>query len=181
MLTTTKLFAFREEKEIAVLDMVNDHAPHAVRFYGYVQWFNAVGLVMEYFPNGDLYELLINTDAKLGALLRYRICYEVAEGLSQLHNLPKLSASKTKVAHGDLKAKNVLLTDELHCKIADFGSSQILTATGNTQCTLLQQTQPSKDFTEIYAPPELLNNPELERFPLIDAYSYSMIIYCIWC
>ena len=160
--------------------MVNNHAPNAVRFYGYVQWFNAVGLVTEYLPNGDLYELLINTDAKLGALLRYRMCYEIAEGLFQIHNLPQLSASKTKVAHGDLKAKNVLLTDKLHCKIADFGSSQILTATGNTQSTLLQQTQPSKDFTAIYAPPELLKNPGLERSPLIDAYSYSMIIYLVF-
>ena len=57
MPATTKLFSFREEKEIAVLNMVNDHTPNAVRFKGYVQWFNAVGLVMEYFPNGDLYEL----------------------------------------------------------------------------------------------------------------------------
>ena len=80
---------------------------------------------------------------------------------------------------GDLKPKNVLLTDKLHCKIADFGSSQILTATSNTQSTLLLQTQPSKDFTEIYAHPELLNNPGLQRSPLIDAYSYSMIIYLV--
>jgi len=159
--------------------MVSEYAQNAVRFYGYVQWCNAVGLVMEYFPIGNLSSVLLNSDVILGALLRYRICCEIAEGLFQIHNFSQLSNSRNKIVHGDIKPENVLVTNDLHCKIADFGSSQIFVATGYTQYTLFQQTQPSKDFTAVYAPPELLQNTALNKTPATDVYSYSMIIYLV--
>ena len=173
-------FVSREEKEVSVLHMINEHASHAVRFYGYAQWFDAIGLVMEYLPCGNLFQLLIRSKAELGALLRYRMCFEIAEGLYEIHNLPRLSeTTRTKVVHGDVKAENILLTDRLHCKIGDFGSSKILMATGCTQFTLLEQNQENKEFTPIYVPPEFLINTAISITPSFDVYSYSVIIYLV--
>ena len=160
--------------------MVSDPIQNAVKFYGFVQWFNCIGLVMEHMPYGNLYELVEKTEeVKLGALLRYRICCEIADGIFHIHNLTRQPGIDTKVVHGDIKAENVLLTYQLHCKIADFGSSKIANATGHTQSTFLQQNQTSTDFTPMYAPPEILKNHDIPRTPFADVYSFSMIVYLV--
>ena len=160
--------------------MVSDPIQNAVKFYGYVQWYNCIGLVMEHMPYGNLYEFVKKTDeVKLGALLRYRICSEIAEGIFHIHNLSRQPTVNTKVVHGDIKAENVLLAYQLHCKIADFGSSKIANATGHTQSTFLQQNQASTDFTPMYAPPEILKNYGIPRTPLADVYSFSMIMHLV--
>ena len=80
------------------------------------------------------------------------------------------------LVHGDIKAENILLTDDLHCKISDFGSSKLVAPT--TQSTIIA-TQHANDFTPIYAPPELLLNPSMTLSPSVDTYSFSMILYFV--
>ena len=166
----------RVEKEVSVMQMVNS-TQKTVHFYGYVQWNNAIGLVMKYFPGGNLCRLLLNNEVKLGGFLRLRMCSEIAEGVSLIHNLPEFSASNKKVIHGDLKAENVLITEDFHCRIGDFGSANLVTCSGHS--TILTLTQSDSDFTPCYAAPELLKKPDLKPNPAIDTYSFSMIIYLI--
>ena len=153
-----------------------NQAQNIVRLHGYVPANNAVGLVMEYLPNGNLHNLLINASIPIGAFLRLRMCSEVADGLSQIHNLRDVSCCDKMLVHGDMKTENVLLTDDLHCKISDFGSSKLVAPV--TQSTITA-TQHANDFTPIYAPPELLLNPSMTLFPSVDAYSFSMILYFV--
>ena len=46
-----------------------------------------------------------------------RMIYEVAKGMEYLHRMD--------IKHGDLKGTNVLIDDDLHCVIADFGQSEM--------------------------------------------------------
>jgi len=128
---------------------------------------------MEYLPNGNLLELIRDEDAELGAFLRLRMCFEVANGLAFIHNL----LTDKRLVHGDLKAENILLSDDLHCKIGDFGSSVLSNYTGNT--TLCKSKRRQNEFTEIYAAPELLSNFSLKLKPSNDTYSFAIIIFML--
>ena len=129
---------------------------------------------MEYLSGGSLLELLVDDDSDvvaIGGLLRLRIGVEISSGLAFLHNL-----HAKRMIHGDLKANNVLLTYDLHCKIADFGSSMASSYTGKTTTKYVPKHVP---FTPIYAAPELLLNPTGKRAPSLDTYSFSIVIYLI--
>ena len=115
---------------------------------------------------------------ELGALLRFRMCSEIAEGLSIIHNLSNHWSSNSVVVHGDIKAENVLLTADFHCKIGDFGSAELCLSSEHST-NLTQTSSRVNEFTRCYAPPELLKNTKLIRTPSIDTYSYSMIIYLV--
>ncbi|XP_076891883.1 putative LRR receptor-like serine/threonine-protein kinase At1g53420 [Bidens hawaiensis] len=51
---------------------------------------------------------------------RYRICLQIAKGLSFLHE-----ESRLKIVHRDIKASNVLLDKNLNAKISDFGLAKL--------------------------------------------------------
>ena len=142
-----------------------------VQFYGAVSWPNYIGLVMEYLSGGSLLELLVDKDVNIEGFLRLRFCEEIASGLAFLHNY-----HAKRLIHGDLKTENVLLTEDLHCKIGDFGSSVLLSCTGKTTTTGYSKFS---DFTPIYAAPERLLNPTGKLSPAVDTYSFSIIIYLV--
>ncbi|CAK8681975.1 unnamed protein product [Clavelina lepadiformis] len=82
---------------------------------------------MEYFPAGNLKVILLDEDIVLGPLLRARFGAEIANGLAFIHNL----FDDKRLLHGDIKPENILLTEDLHCKIGDFGTAQL----SNYTCT----------------------------------------------
>ena len=142
-----------------------------VQIFGAATWPGSLAIVMEYLPGGSLAEFVLDEDIAIGGFLRLRFCSKNASGLAYLHNLePK------RLIHGDLKTENVLLTEDLHCKLGDFGSSVVSSYTGKTTTGHAFQ---HLDCTPIYAAPELLSNPTLKKTPAIDTYSFSIIIYVV--
>ncbi|GMF36177.1 unnamed protein product [Phytophthora lilii] len=103
-------------RETLILGMLGDH-PNIVQFYGYT--LNPVSLVMEYVPKGSLsYLMHYCEDAQVEAKMtdgrvKLNILLGIAYGMAQLH--------ECNVTHDDLKPQNVLITDDFHAKIADFG------------------------------------------------------------
>jgi len=61
--------------------------PHIVRVHGWTEWSGSMALILEYLPGGNLWNLLKNKRVKLAAALRLRICTEVADAISFIHNL----------------------------------------------------------------------------------------------
>jgi len=142
--------------------------------YGWVKWPGSIGLILEYMPGGNLTRFVDDDDCRSSLLLFLRIFYEMASALAFIHNLP---GSLPRV-HGDLKPENVLLSSDLHCKLSDFGSSQVAAITG---CSTSNYPKKPKilDTTVAYAAPETLRSPNIKPKKEQDTYSFGMILYVI--
>ena len=94
--------------------------PNVAMLMGYsCQRGSAPLLITEYFERGSLY-LCLQSKAKnvLDYSLLLRIAVETARGLAYLHSCG--------IVHCDLKTPNVLINDDWHAKVADFGNSVLL-------------------------------------------------------
>ncbi|XP_057591454.1 receptor-interacting serine/threonine-protein kinase 2 [Hippopotamus amphibius kiboko] len=130
-----------------------------------------LGIVTEYMPNGSLNELLHrkNEYPDVPWPLRFRILHEIALGVNYLHNM------NPPLLHHDLKTQNILLDNEFHVKIADFGLSK-------WRMMSLSQSRSSKSAPEggtiIYMPPENYEPGQKSRATIKhDIYSYAVITW----
>lgn len=130
-----------------------------------------LGIVTEYMTNGSLDQLLQekNDYPDIAWSLRFRILYEIALGVNFLHNM------NPPLLHHDLKTQNILLDNEYHVKIADFGLSnwRMLSVSKS-----FGEKPPPGGGTIIYMPPE---DYEPSRNPRAsvkhDIYSYAIIMW----
>ena len=158
------------EKEAEVLLRLKHK--NIIQFHGVTSWNSCYGLVMEEATGYNLEDLFINKkDKDISWLLRRRIFHDIASGLDYLHN----NFSDRSYIHGDLKLQNILLNEDLIAKIADFGAVSIAMASGAFSASL--EIEPSKQYTPLYSPPELLNNYLMEKTCKMDVYSFGMIGY----
>ncbi|KAM5281218.1 receptor-interacting serine/threonine-protein kinase 2 [Ctenodactylus gundi] len=130
-----------------------------------------LGIVTEYMPNGSLNELLHRKTEypDVAWPLRFRILHEIALGVNYLHNM------NPPLLHHDLKTQNILLDNEFHVKIADFGLSK-------WRMMSLSQSCGSKSAPEggtiIYMPPENYEPGQKSRASVKhDIYSYAVITW----
>ncbi|MXQ92294.1 hypothetical protein E5288_WYG014969 [Bos mutus] len=130
-----------------------------------------LGIVTEYMPNGSLNELLHRKIEypDVPWPLRFRILHEIALGVNYLHNM------NPPLLHHDLKTQNILLDNEFHVKIADFGLSK-------WRMMSLSQSRSSKSAPEggtiVYMPPENYEPGQKARASVKhDIYSYAIIIW----
>ncbi|KAJ6822162.1 receptor-like cytosolic serine/threonine-protein kinase RBK1 isoform X1 [Iris pallida] len=97
------------------------HHPNAAQLVG----FSAEGglhLVLRYSPNGSLASVLHGSNgAALEWKIRFKIALGVAEGLQYLHE-----GCQRRIIHRDIKASNILLTEDYEPQISDFGLAKWL-------------------------------------------------------
>ncbi|XP_020571829.1 putative serine/threonine-protein kinase isoform X2 [Phalaenopsis equestris] len=107
--------------EIDVITNVNH--PNLVQLIGCcVEGINRV-LVYEYVQNSSLDHALKGTNSERTRLhwgIRSKICIGAAEGLAYLHE-----GIEPHIVHRDIKASNILLTEEFLPKIGDFGLAKL--------------------------------------------------------
>ena len=84
--------------------------------------------------------------------------------------------TKQAYIHGNLKLQNILLSESLVVKIADFGKVSLRQA-GGFSIGLWDIVSLSKQRTWLYSAPEFLKNPEMERTRAMDVYSHVIIGY----
>ncbi|XP_047339655.1 probable LRR receptor-like serine/threonine-protein kinase At4g29180 [Impatiens glandulifera] len=112
------------------------HHRNLASFVGYCDENNNMALIYEYMANGNLKDFLSgiyfvktsyhNNKAsnKLNWEMRIRIAIDAAQetGLEYLHH-----GCKPPIIHRDVKSANILLSDNMDAKIADFGLSRVIT------------------------------------------------------
>ncbi|CAL9074496.1 unnamed protein product, partial [Musa acuminata var. zebrina] len=93
-----------------------------VSLVGYCIDKNCLALVYEYMQRGSLHENLQDKAGRAKALnwgQRLRIALDAAQGLEYMHK-----GCRPPIIHRDIKTSNILLSEELEARIADFGLSK---------------------------------------------------------
>ncbi|KAJ4809388.1 Wall-associated kinase family protein [Rhynchospora pubera] len=150
--------------EIILLSHINHK--NIVRLIGCCLEVQIPMLVYEYVPNGTLFDLLHgkskNRNRPISLGTRLRIAVESAEALDYLH-----SSIAHSILHGDVKSANILLDDEYHAKVSDFGASNLLPVDDAQIVELVQGTRG-------YLDPECLCTQIITKKS--DVYSFGVVI-----
>ncbi|KAL8525729.1 hypothetical protein ACS0TY_015102 [Phlomoides rotata] len=92
-----------------------------VRFYGFLEHGGERLIVTEYVSNGTLREHLDGTRGNgLEIGERLDIAIDVAHAITYLHTY-----SDPPIIHRDIKSSNILITEKLRSKVADFGFARV--------------------------------------------------------
>jgi serine/threonine protein kinase len=118
-------------------------------------------IVMEFVRGQSLDKLLSREDRKLPVDTALKLAHELAEALDCAHGQG--------VVHRDLKPANILLTEEGHAKIADFGVAKL---------NLANHTLGGRTLgTPAYMSPEQLNGENVDGRS--DLFSLGVVLYTI--
>ncbi|KDP21527.1 hypothetical protein JCGZ_21998 [Jatropha curcas] len=104
--------------EMGIMAHVNH--PNTAKLIGYgIE--GGMHLVLELSPHGSLASLLYGSKQTLKWHVRYKIALGTAEGLLYLHE-----GCQRRIIHRDIKAANILLTEDFEPQICDFGLAKWL-------------------------------------------------------
>ncbi|XP_003747226.1 mitogen-activated protein kinase kinase kinase 12 [Galendromus occidentalis] len=143
------------ETDIRHLKKLNH--PNLVRFKGVCSQAPCYCLVMEYCPNGSLYDVLHN-GRPVAPCIVVEWSKHIAAGMQYLHT--------NKIIHRDLKSPNILIGYNEILKITDFGTSKTL---GETSAPM------SFAGTVAWMAPEVIRQePCSEK---VDIWSYGVVLW----
>ncbi|XP_052305459.1 probable LRR receptor-like serine/threonine-protein kinase At1g51810 isoform X11 [Populus trichocarpa] len=104
-----------------------------------------------------------NSTNMLNWRARLQIAVDAAQGLEYLHN-----GCRPPIVHRDLKSSNILLTENLQAKIADFGLSKAFANEGDSHVTTVPAGTPG------YIDPEFRASGNLNKKS--DVYSFGILL-----
>jgi tRNA A-37 threonylcarbamoyl transferase component Bud32 len=135
------------------------HHPNIVKFMA-ASWKPPVCcLIMEYVPGGSLRAFLHRNDAgSLSIRTILSMALDVANGMEYLHSQG--------VVHRDLKSENLVLTDDLHLKLTDFGVGCL-----ETECDL----RSADTGTYRWMAPEMISHQHYSK--KVDVYSFGVVLW----
>ncbi|KAM6172438.1 ankyrin repeat and protein kinase domain-containing protein 1 isoform 2-T2 [Erethizon dorsatum] len=136
---------------------------HIVSIYGVCK--QPLGIVMEFMASGSLEKML--PTHSFSWQLKFRIIHETSLAMNFLHNI------KPPLLHLDLKPGNILLDNNMHVKISDFGLSKWM-----EQSTRIQYIERSAlRGTLSYIPPEMFLESNKAPEPNYDVYSFGIVVW----
>ncbi|XP_012487403.1 receptor-like cytosolic serine/threonine-protein kinase RBK2 [Gossypium raimondii] len=138
-----------------------DH-PNIAKLIGYgIE--GGLHLVLQLSPHGSLASLLNGSKEKLNWQIRFKIALGAAEGLCYLHE-----GCQRRIIHKDIKASNILLTEEFDAQICDFGLAKWLP----DQWT--HHTVSKVEGTFGYLPPEFFTHGIVDE--KTDVYAFGVLL-----
>ncbi|XP_034477327.1 activin receptor type-1 isoform X2 [Drosophila innubila] len=132
-------------------------------------------LMTHYYPLGSLFDHLNRNALSHNDMIW--ICLSIANGLVHLHTEIFGTEGKPAMAHRDLKSKNILVTSNGTCVIADFG----LAVTHSHVTGRLDLGNNPKVGTKRYMAPEVLDESiDMECFEALrrtDIYAFGLVLW----
>ncbi|TAF67744.1 MAG: serine/threonine protein kinase [Cytophagales bacterium] len=129
--------------------------PTIVSLYDYLEEPQGLYLIMEYIEGKPLDEYISQVSGPISEAKTLQIMAEVLEGFEYAHNRG--------IVHRDIKPSNLIVTDDFHAKILDFGIAKIvednkaLTKVGTRMGTVLYMSpeqvkgEPTDKRSDVYA------------------------------
>ncbi|MCD9643111.1 Calmodulin-binding receptor-like cytoplasmic kinase 2 [Datura stramonium] len=137
-----------------------------VKFYGYLEHGEERILVVEYVPNGTLREHLDSVNGNvLDFASRLDIGIDVGHAVTYLHMY-----TDHPIIHRDIKSSNILLTENLRAKVADFGFARLAADAESGATHVSTQVK----GTAGYLDPEYLSTYQLTEKS--DVYSFGVLL-----
>lgn len=141
--------------------MVRIQHPSIIRFVGFSLQPKLM-IIQEYAEHGEMSEYIWNSERKL--TLKddiYRYLIDIAKGLYFLHS------REDPIVHMDIKAENVVITDENAAKIIDFGEAVMKSSIVTSNHNLTRGTP-------LFMAPEVMSGEFFDT--AADVYSFGMLI-----
>jgi len=145
-------------REVEVLSRINH--PSIMRLYGAVTKEVPIMLVSEFVGGGDLFQKIHQSLYAPTYLECITFALELAEGLEHMHGL------EPKIIHRDIKPPNLLITEDGHLKLSDFGLARLLSDVSD----LTSQTG-----TYRWMAPEVIRNAQYNE--KADIYSFGVLLW----
>ncbi|XP_077980934.1 5'-AMP-activated protein kinase catalytic subunit alpha-2-like [Glandiceps talaboti] len=136
--------------------------PHIIKLYQVISTPTDIFMVMEYVSGGELFDYIVK-HGKLKEHEARRFFQQIISGVDYCH--------RHMIVHRDLKPENLLLDQNMHVKIADFGLSNMM-----TDGEFLRTSCGSPN----YAAPEVISG-KLYAGPEVDVWSCGVILYALLC
>ncbi|XP_065015781.1 senescence-induced receptor-like serine/threonine-protein kinase [Musa acuminata AAA Group] len=143
------------------------HHRNLVSLVGYCMDGEHLALVYEFMSQGTLQDHLRDKTPGATALTwgqRLQIAVEAAQGLEYLHK-----GCKPPLVHRDVKSANILLSESLEAKIADFGLSRAFDNANHTHVSTAVVGTPG------YLDPEYSSSYQLSAKS--DVYSFGVVLF----
>ncbi|CAO1942293.1 unnamed protein product [Urochloa humidicola] len=136
-----------------------------VKFLGYVEYEDERLILVEYVNNGTLRQHLDGSQGQpLEFAQRLNIAIDVVHAIAYLHGY-----TDHPIIHRDIKSSNILLTEHLRAKVADFGFARL--APENPEATHVSTLVKG---TAGYVDPEYLRTNQLTDRS--DVYSFGVLL-----
>lgn len=142
----------------------SSHSPRIVRLFGISTKPGVFALVLEYATKGALHETLYDISIDFPWQIRWQIALDVATGLAYLHG--------RRIFHRDIKSHNILLDDERHAKIADFGLAKAMKSAAD----LASNSDAINLKSARWRAPEIIKSPRLPFASSSDVFSFGALM-----
>ncbi|KAG5554917.1 hypothetical protein RHGRI_012468 [Rhododendron griersonianum] len=149
-------------QEVRILHSLDD--PNVLKFYSWYETSAHLWLVLEYCVGGDLLSLL-QQDKKLPEDSIHDIAHDLVRALQFLHSKG--------IIYCDLKPSNILLDENGHTKLCDFGLARKLKDITKTPSSSLPQ---AKRGTPFYMAPELFQDGGVHSYAS-DLWALGCVLY----
>ncbi|EGZ13989.1 hypothetical protein PHYSODRAFT_316902 [Phytophthora sojae] len=143
-------------REIWVMNALKH--PNIVKLLGASLTNSCYVLIMEYMPNGSLYDYLRDAANFFPHQLVVTSAYDIALGMAHIHACDVLQR--------DLKSKNCLLSENLVVKVSDFGLARFRS---------VQYGPYTWVGTPFWAAPEVIRHEPYDE--KADVYSYAIVLW----
>ncbi|CAK7357271.1 unnamed protein product [Dovyalis caffra] len=157
--------------EVSVLLRISH--PNLVRLMGFCLEKGEQLLLLEYVPNKTLFDRMHTYHGQSSGILswssRLSIALDIARALDYLH-----SQADPTIIHRDVKSSNILLVDDDHAKLADFGLCKLGYDKPGSETSTTTPTPASIKGSFGYIDIDYLKTGLAT--PKIDVYSYGVLV-----